>query len=114
MRSRTTAALGSITAEHHRAGARRLREGMAGVFGEADRGRLSGLARSAGLDGGEVSPLRPRREHATGLEAVGRMSTGNGWRSVQRKPRRARSRSSAFANVATNRNSIRLVKLTAT
>src|SRR5438552_12716900 len=66
MRSRTTAALGSITAEHRRAGARRLREGMTGVFGEADRGRLSGLTRSAGLDGGEVSPLRPRlREIST-------------------------------------------------
>jgi hypothetical protein len=52
---------------------------MTGVFGEADRGRLAGLARSAGLDGGEVSPLRPRRGHAIGLEAVGRMITRNGW-----------------------------------
>src|SRR5712664_2599545 len=44
-----------------RPGPRRLRASMDLVFIEANRGRLSGMARSAGLDCREIPPLRSRR-----------------------------------------------------
>jgi len=52
---------------HVRAGPRRVRGGLARLPAKAIRGRLSGLARSAGMDGGKVSPLRSRRADAAGL-----------------------------------------------
>ena len=45
-------------------GASRLRVRLARVLVEAHRGRFPGLARSARLDGGEISALRPRRARA--------------------------------------------------
>ena len=44
--------------------ARRLRRGVAHIPIEADRGRLSGLARSAGLDRAEICDVGTRRADA--------------------------------------------------
>src|SRR6266576_2447998 len=63
---------------------RRFRARMDSVLIEADRGRFSGVARSTGMDGREISPLRSGRAHAAGLEAVARcgglMKLPQGWK----------------------------------
>src|ERR1700687_735898 len=52
---------------------------MARVPLEPDRGRFSGLSRSRGVDGREVSPLRSARAHAVRLETA---ATGRRWLSA--------------------------------
>jgi hypothetical protein len=63
---------------------RRFRARMGSVLTEPDRGRFSGVARSTGMDCREVPPLRSRRAHAAGLEAVARcgglMKRPQGWK----------------------------------
>jgi hypothetical protein len=60
-----------------RSGPRRLRDRVAGLPLEAHRGGLSGVARSARLDGKEIPSLRSRRVDASGCDLLIRNETSS-------------------------------------